>query len=284
MEIKILGLNKRYSSGKIALQNVELCFRAPGMVGLLGPNGAGKTTLMKLLTAAILPTSGEILLDKEPLTRCESQLKRNLGYLPPNFGLYEELNVWEFLDYISAVKGIENPKEEIERVISLVNLNEQEKRKIRFLSGGQRQRVGIAQALLGKPKLVILDEPTVGLDPEERICFRNLFVLVSKESLVLLSTHIIEDVQSVCNSLVVMNHGSVLFSDTPQNLIRQARGHVGVTKQANFCGCQILSRQSGEEGEMYRVVAQNLPDFVKKEEPTLEDAYVWLMKREEERI
>ena len=285
MEIKISGLNKVYPTGKAALQNVELCFSSPGMVGLLGPNGAGKTTLMKLLTASILPTSGEILLNTKPLGRCEGELKRSLGYLPQNFGLYEELSVFEFLDYMSAIKGIAKPKEEIERVISLVNLTEQRKQKIKSLSGGQRQRVGIAQALLGSPKLIILDEPTVGLDPEERIRFRNLFAFIAKESLVLLSTHIIEDVQSVCSSLVVMNRGTVLFSGTPQNLIKQARNHVGVTmQQPESCDCRIISQQSGEQGEIYRVVAQTLPDFVKREEPTLEDAYVWLMKQEEEQI
>ena len=240
---------------------------------------------MKLLTASILPTSGEILLNTKPLGRCEGELKRSLGYLPQNFGLYEELSVFEFLDYMSAIKGIAKPKEEIERVISLVNLTEQRKQKIKSLSGGQRQRVGIAQALLGSPKLIILDEPTVGLDPEERIRFRNLFAFIAKESLVLLSTHIIEDVQSVCSSLVVMNRGTVLFSGTPQNLIKQARNHVGVTmQQPESCDCRIISQQSGEQGEIYRVVAQTLSDFVKREEPTLEDAYVWLMKQEEEQI
>ena len=227
---------------------------------------------MKLLTASILPTSGEILLNTKPLGRCEGELKRSLGYLPQNFGLYEELSVFEFLDYMSAIKGIAKPKEEIERVISLVNLTEQRKQKIKSLSGGQRQRVGIAQALLGSPKLIILDEPTVGLDPEERIRFRNLFAFIAKESL-------------VCSSLVVMNRGTVLFSGTPQNLIKQARNHVGVTmQQPESCDCRIISQQSGEQGEIYRVVAQTLSDFVKREEPTLEDAYVWLMKQEEEQI
>ena len=175
MKITLKNINKIYSTKKKALQDINLEMESPNLIGLLGQNGAGKSTLMKLLVAQLLPTSGEILLDGVALTKKEKDLKAMLGYLPQTFGLYEELRVWEFLDYISALKGIKNKKEEIERVIEETSLTEKRKAKIGSLSGGQKQRVGIAQALLGDPEFLTFDEPTVGLDPEERMKFRNLF-------------------------------------------------------------------------------------------------------------
>ena len=228
MEISIQNVSMTYPNGKQALKGLNLDLGSPSLIGLLGPNGAGKSTLMKLLVAALLPTSGSILVDGQPLAKGERQLKARLGYLPQDFGLFDELTVTQFLDYMAALKGLREAKTAIQRAIQAVNLEEKARAKIRTLSGGQRQRVGIAQALLGDPALLILDEPTVGLDPEERIHFRNLFSRTAQDRLVLLSTHIIEDVQSVCGSLVVMNHGRILFAGTPEALIQSAAGHVGV--------------------------------------------------------
>ena len=195
MEINIQNVSMTYPSGKQALQNLSLELRSPSLIGLLGPNGAGKSTLMKLLVAALLPTSGSILVDGQPLLKMERQLKAQLGYLPQDFGLFNELTVAQFLDYMAALKGLRDSGTAVREVIRTVNLEGQARARIRSLSGGQRQRVGIAQALLGAPPLLILDEPTVGLDPEERIHFRNLFSRTARDRLVLLSTHIIEDVQ-----------------------------------------------------------------------------------------
>ena len=203
MKITLKNINKIYSTKKKALQDINLEMESPNLIGLLGQNGAGKSTLMKLLVAQLLPTSGEILLDGVALTKKEKDLKAMLGYLPQTFGLYEELRVWEFLDYISALKGIKNKKEEIERVIEETSLTEKRKAKIGSLSGGQKQRVGIAQALLGDPEFLTFDEPTVGLDPEERMKFRNLFSKTAQNKMVLLSTHIIEDVQAICNRIQI---------------------------------------------------------------------------------
>ena len=175
MQISIDHLSMTYPTGKQALQDVTLSLESPSLVGLLGPNGAGKSTLMKLLVAGLLPTSGSIQVDRRPLLQCERELKAKLGYLPQTFGLYEELTVWQFLDYMAALKGIEDSTGAIARAIRDTNLEEKKKCRIRSLSGGQRQRVGIAQAILGDPSFLIFDEPTVGLDPEERINFRNLF-------------------------------------------------------------------------------------------------------------
>ena len=283
MEINIQNVSETYPNGKQALKNFSLDLRSPSLVGLLGPNGAGKSTLMKLLVAALLPTGGSILVDGRPLAKRERQLKAGLGYLPQDFGLFDELTVAQFLDYMAALKGLRKPKEEIREVIRQVNLAEKAKAKIRTLSGGQRQRVGIAQALLGNPQLLIFDEPTVGLDPEERIHFRNLFSHMAQDRLVLLSTHIIEDVQSVCGQIVVINHGQILFAGTPEQLIRLADGHVGVFWEKDAVweqGLHITARVNTGQGIRCRAVGDFLPDYVRAEEPSLEDAYLYLISRE----
>ena len=283
MEINIQNVSETYPNGKQALKNFSLDLRSPSLVGLLGPNGAGKSTLMKLLVAALLPTGGSILVNGQPLAKRERQLKASLGYLPQDFGLFDELTVAQFLDYMAALKGLRKPKEEIRQVISQVNLTEKAKAKIRTLSGGQRQRVGIAQALLGNPPFLIFDEPTVGLDPEERIHFRNLFSHMAQDRLVLLSTHIIEDVQSVCGQIVVINHGQILFAGTPEQLIRLADGHVGVFWEKDAVweqGLHITARVNTGQGIRCRAVGDFLPDYVRAEEPSLEDAYLYLISRE----
>ena len=160
MEISIQNVSMTYPNGKQALKGLNLDLGSPSLIGLLGPNGAGKSTLMKLLVAALLPTSGSILVDGQPLAKGERQLKARLGYLPQDFGLFDELTVTQFLDYMAALKGLREAKAAIQRAIQAVNLEEKARAKIRTLSGGQRQRVGIAQALLGDPEVVILDEPT----------------------------------------------------------------------------------------------------------------------------
>ena len=283
MEINIQTVGMTYPNGKQALKGLSLDLRSPSLVGLLGPNGAGKSTLMKLLVAALLPTTGSILVDGQPLTRVERQLKARLGYLPQDFGLFDELTVEQFLDYMAALKGLRGPRAVIRQVIRSVNLEEKARAKIRTLSGGQRQRVGIAQALLGDPELLILDEPTVGLDPEERIHFRNLFSQTAQNRLVLLSTHIIEDIQSVCGQLVVIDQGQVLFSGTPEALIQTATGHVGIFWEKDAAqedGLHITARVNTGQGVRCRAVADVLPPFAQPSDPTLEDAYLYLISQE----
>lgn len=227
MTISMQDVTKTYKTGVKALNGVSMEFTSPCMVGLVGPNGAGKTTLMKMMVAALLPTTGSITLNGKPLHENEKYLKSVLGYLPQSFGLYDELTVWQFLDYMAALKGIKNPRAAIVKVIEETNLGDKRKAKIHTLSGGQRQRVGIAQALLGDPKILIVDEPTVGLDPEERINFRNLFARNARDKIVLLSTHIIEDVQQVCGRLIMLNHGQILFDGSPEELIADAQAILG---------------------------------------------------------
>ncbi|BCZ49169.1 ABC transporter ATP-binding protein [Clostridium gelidum] len=285
MKISVNNLNMTYPKGKKALQDISVNIESPSLIGLLGPNGAGKSTLMRLLVAGLIPTSGEILMDGVQLLKNEKKLKASLGYLPQSFGLYDELTVWQFLDYMAALKGIKNSKKIIEEVIEKANLKERRKARISTLSGGQRQRVGIAQALLGDPKLLIFDEPTVGLDPEERINFRNLFSKMAQNKIVLLSTHIIEDVQSVCDKLIVINHGQILFTGTPDELIALAHNHVGVFEErmgeSSKGQYKITARVNTARGIACRIVAETLPAFAQAVEPTLEDAYMYLIMGKE---
>ena len=282
MEINIQHVSMTYPNGKQALKDLDLDLKAPSLVGLLGPNGAGKSTLMKLLVAALMPTGGAIRVDGQPLAKSDRALKEKLGYLPQDFGLFDELTVKQFLDYMAALKGVQEPKAAIQRVIQAVNLEEKARAKIRTLSGGQRQRVGISQALLGDPPFLIFDEPTVGLDPEERIHFRNLFSRTAQDRLVLLSTHIIEDVQSVCDQIVVIHHGTILFTGTPEQLIQSAAGHVGIFWEKDETleqGLHITARVNTSRGIRCRAVADELPAYARPEEPSLEDAYLYLISR-----
>lgn len=223
MKLELRNVSKFYRGKKVALSNVTLRLESPGLVGLVGPNGAGKSTLMKLLTANLIPSQGEVLLNDNSLIAQEKKLKASLGYLPQEFGLFEDLTTAQFLDYMAALKQLKSGSilSEIDRVIEATNLQEKRHARIRTLSGGQKQRVGIAQALLGDPELMILDEPTVGLDPAERVAFRNLFSKNAHDKLVILSTHIIEDVQSVCNRLLVLDKSVVLYDGTPEGLMER---------------------------------------------------------------
>lgn len=292
MEIKLENISKEYKNVK-ALDNINLEINSPAMIGFVGPNGAGKSTLMKMLVGQLLPTSGSITVDGIPLIKNEKHLKERLGYLPQDFGLYEELKVEEFLDYMACLKGLNhNKREAIDRAINMTSLEEKRKFKIKTLSGGQKQRVGIAQAILNNPELLIVDEPTVGLDPEERIKFRNLFSEGSKDKIVLLSTHIIEDVESICNSIIVLNKGKILFVGQPNELVAEALGHVGTIEIIGNDREKILeSEMKGEfkitstvitpNGTKYRVVSKDLPSSFEKITPSLEDAYVYCMLRGE---
>ncbi|MDP4092131.1 MAG: ATP-binding cassette domain-containing protein [Bacillota bacterium] len=285
MKIEANNITMIYPSGKKALQNITVKMESPSLIGILGPNGAGKTTLMKLIIAGLIPAKGEILLDGEPLLKQEKRLKAALGYLPQSFGLYDELPVWQFLEYMAALKGISN-KKAIKDVLEQTNLSEQRKTRIGALSGGQRQRVGIAQALLGNTQLLILDEPTVGLDPEERVKFRNLFSEMAQDKIVLLSTHIVEDVQSICNRVLVINDGQIMFDGEPAALIAQTIGHVGVyvsqIGDKTPDGCQVVSKVNTAKGIQCRVVAKHLPSFAEAVEPTLEDAYLYCIDKGED--
>lgn len=226
VEIIISNLTKDY--GKVrALDEVSLRIGG-GMFGLLGPNGAGKTTLMRIITTLVPPTSGRVTVSGLDVTKDPGAVRRQLGYLPQEFGFYRALNAREMLDYIAVMKNIppENRKSQVGQVLEAVNLQDAALRKVGGLSGGMKQRLGIAQALLGDPQLLVVDEPTAGLDPEERIRFRNLLARLSRERTVLLSTHIVADIEASCTGMAVLDRGRLIFSGTPQELIQQAKGKV----------------------------------------------------------
>jgi len=284
MNIKAENITMVYPSGKTALQDISVSMTSPNMIGILGPNGAGKTSLIKLLSCAVLPTKGEITFNGIPLLSQERAFKAKLGYLPQHFGLFDELTVWQFLDYMAALKGIKS-KNVIEKSLCQTNLAANRKVRVSHLSGGMRQRLGIAQALLGDPEILILDEPTVGLDPEERASFKNLFSQLSREKIVLLSTHIVEDVQSICSNVLIINKGQIIFYGEPSLLISQTSGHAGVfvLQSDKFPSviCKVVSKINVRNGILYRIVSDNLPSFARPVEPTLEDAYLYMQHKGE---
>lgn len=242
---------------------------------------------MKILVRQLLASTGSIKIDGMDIGKSEDYLKNRLGYLPQEFGLYEELTVYQFLDYMALLKGMGPEKEErIKNCIDKTGLSEKQNSRIRTISGGQKQRVGIAQALLNDPELLIVDEPTVGLDPAERVRFRNLLAENANHRLVLLSTHIIEDVESICNRLIILNRGKILFDGNPVELIKKAAGHVGVLEygcekagQDLEKNCIVTSRLITETGAQYRVVGDKLPSGIKPVTPSLEDAYMYLITK-----
>ena len=208
MQISIDHLSMTYPTGKQALQDVTLSLESPSLVGLLGPNGAGKSTLMKLLVAGLLPTSGSIQVDRRPLLQCERELKAKLGYLPQTFGLYEELTVWQFLDYMAALKGIEDSTGAIARAIRDTNLEEKKKCRIRSLSGGNQQKVIIGRWLLTKPEVLLLDEPTRGIDVGAKYEIYQLILDLAKEGKgVIMVSSEMPELLGICDRILVMSGG-----------------------------------------------------------------------------
>jgi ABC-2 type transport system ATP-binding protein len=225
----IKNLSKTYSSGVQALKGVSLDL-SPGVFGLLGPNGSGKTTLMKIVATLLESDSGTIEMNGADLLTRKNHARRMLGYLPQDFGLYPTLTAWQMLDYFAKLKGVTDRKERhalIDALLERVNLSSERKQRLGEFSGGMRQRLGIAQALIGEPELIIVDEPTAGLDPEERLRFHNLIAEVAGENtVVILSTHIVSDVSNVCSRMAIIREGKILSACSPGQAIDQLKGSV----------------------------------------------------------
>lgn len=288
MDIVINSLNKVYRGNVQALNDVNLAMPS-GMFGLLGPNGAGKTTLMRILAGIVRPTNGTIQIGgcDGNTERGRWAVKRMLGYLPQDLGIYPDLSAYEFLDYVGILKGLDNRRarqkrvEELLEIVSLVNVAN---RKLKTYSGGMKRRVGIAQALLNDPKLLIVDEPTAGLDPEERIRFRNLLSYLGGNRTVLLSTHIVEDIAQTCHNLAILRDGHVIFQGTTADLICEARDRVwiittnGMKPEGNFT---VVSTLNMGASVRYHVVGDLAPRAgAMPGEPSLEDGYVSLMRKQ----
>ncbi len=287
MRLVVHNVSKEYGGKVQALRSVEFALGA-GVLGLLGPNGAGKSTLMRILATITQATSGSVLWNETEIARDPDALRAVLGYLPQDFGVYSNLNAFEFLDYLAAVKGIAAgaARKRIGELLDLVNLTDAAKRPLGGYSGGMRQRVGIAQALLNDPQLLIVDEPTAGLDPEERMRFRNLLSELSGERIVILSTHIVSDVEAVATQIAILSDGQLLAHDSPETLLASVSGRVWevVVPSAELGALRlkhlVSSTTHRSDGVHARVVADAAPDRTARSlEPSLEDAYLAALSR-----
>jgi ABC-type multidrug transport system ATPase subunit len=275
------GVSKKFRGGNYGVRDLSLSIGG-GVLGLLGPNGAGKTTLMQMIATITRPTSGTIRFQDIDAVRDPDAIRRKLGYLPQDFGVYDNLTAIEFLSYFAALKGVHS-RARINQMLEMVNLHNVAKRAVGGFSGGMKQRLGIAQALINDPDLVIVDEPTAGLDPEERVRFRNVLADVGLGKLVILSTHIVSDVESVATHIAIMNAGAIIACATPEELMRSAEGSVWelVVPSERFDELRKTARVSGavrkSDGVHVRIVSSNDPGGASAAEPTLEDAFLFTM-------
>ncbi len=287
MKIEIKKLTKTYPGGFKALDDVDLTI-TNGMFGLLGPNGAGKSTLMRILVTLMEPTSGQVLVDGRDISGYRKEMRKMVGYLPQDFRFFAKLRSWEFLDYAARLAGMNSKQERARRVdemLTSVGLYEFRNRMANKLSGGMKRRLGIAQALIANPSVIIVDEPTTGLDPEERIRFRNLLSDLGRtETIIILSTHIVGDISSTCNQMALLNEGTLVYNGTPDHLVEQAVGFVwrAEVSQEEYDKLKnevpiISTIPSGGGWEVQFVGEKPGGIDALKVDPNLEHAYVYYM-------
>ena len=289
--LSIEGLSKRYPGGVQALDDVTLTI-APGLFGLLGPNGAGKSTLMRTLATLQEADAGRATLGTLDVLEQKDQVRHQLGYLPQEFGVYPKVTAFELLDYLAALKGLHPQRrrwDEINLLLRRTNLHEVRHRKLGTFSGGMKQRFGVAQALIGRPKLVIVDEPTAGLDPEERTRFHGLLAEIGQDVIVILSTHIVADVSDLCPRMAIINRGRVVLTGEPTKVASALSGRLW-RKLASTEELAAWEREHAERWPVLRtrriagriaihVHAERAPDATfTPVEPELEDAYFWAIK------
>ena len=274
--LSVEHVTKRYGAFT-ALEDISLTF-SPGVYGLLGPNGAGKTTLMKMLATLLFPTKGQILWDGEDILALGAEYRGLLGYLPQQFGYYPNYTPRQFLRYVAALQCIpkREAEERISRLLELVGLGADGDRKLKKFSGGMIQRVGIAAAMLNDPRLLILDEPTAGLDPRERVRFRNLIHSLAEDRIVLLSTHIVSDVETIAGQIVMFRDHRLYCCDTPANICARFRGKVFQVPAGAALGPDqfLLSEGQSEAGPVLRILAETPPAGAVPAAPGLEDAFL----------
>ena len=289
MQLRTNNLTKNFGD-KCAVDHVSLTFER-GVYGLLGPNGAGKTTLMRMLVDVLPPSSGKVTLDGVPIKELGAKYRDILGYMPQEIGYYRDFTARRFLHYLSALKGLdpEYANRRIDELLDLVGLADVKNKRLGQFSGGMIRRIGIAQALLNDPKILILDEPTAGLDPNERIRFRNILSELSEDRIVILSTHIVSDVQSIAGQVILLKEGKVISYDTTENLRRLVEGKVWLATVDHSRLSQLKKHypignvlQKDDHFEI-RIVSDTKPlDDVTPAEPSLEDVFVYVFGGEEE--
>jgi ABC-type multidrug transport system ATPase subunit len=285
LNLDIHQVGKRYKGGVWGIQDFTLNVGS-GVLGLLGPNGAGKSTLMRILATVTRATTGWVKWDGKDISKSPNTVRKILGYLPQDFGIYPNLNAEEFLHYLSAARGIggRSARKRVHQLLELVNLVEARKRPLGSLSGGVKQRVGIAQALLNDPKLLIVDEPTAGLDPEERVRFRNLLAELAGDRVVILSSHIVSDVEAAATSIAVIKEGHLQIHSSPEDLLRTVEGKtweitIPSSKLPDIKDRFVLSSTvRTSTGVRVRIVADSAPAAAAVQlAPNMEDAYLYLL-------
>jgi len=275
------SVSKRFRGGNYGCRDISLDISG-GVLGLLGPNGAGKTTLMQMIATITKPTEGRITFRGTDLARDPDALRRKLGYLPQDFGVYDNLTAIEFLSYFASLKGVRS-RARVQEMLELVNLHTVSNRPIGGFSGGMKQRLGIAQALINDPELVIVDEPTAGLDPEERVRFRNVLSDLGAGKLVILSTHIVSDIESIASHIAIMREGRLVALAAPEDLLRGAEGNVWemIVSSDRYDELRRTARVSTalrkSDGVHVRVVSRERPAGAAAAEPSLEDAFLHAM-------
>lgn len=282
MELKLENVNKKFSNVTV-IDNIS-CTLEKGVYGLLGKNGAGKTTLMRMLCTLLLPSEGIITWNGEDIFKLAESYRDKLGYLPQNYGYYQDLSIWDYMMYIASIKGIRSniAQKRTSQLLEQVGLWDCRKRKMKNLSGGMVRRVGIAQAMLNDPKVLILDEPTVGLDPSERIRFRNLISELSQDRIVLLSTHIVSDVEFIANKIIFMKEGSFFFQGTLEDIMASMNNKVWrciVSKEevSEFLESYMVGNvKTVQQGVELRILSEGKPlEDAVLETATLEDAFLY---------
>jgi ABC-type multidrug transport system ATPase subunit len=285
MQLEIQNVSKRYNKNNYGLKDFSITIEK-GILGLLGPNGAGKSTLLKMIATVSKPTEGIILLNKNNIVKDANYMRKQLGFLPQDFGVYPNLNAYEFLEYMSAMKGVggENLKLRITQLLEGLNLIEAAKKPIGSYSGGMKQRIGIAQALLNNPKIIIFDEPTVGLDPEERVRFRNLISDLANNCIVILSSHIVSDIDTIADEVAIIKNGSLITKGNPENIVKKVDEKVFKTtiekeQLSSFkCNHIVVSTKRKQGKLQVRYMSENSTEGSILQEANLEDAYLYLTK------